>query len=72
MSKQYRSKAFASIHETAEGLHNSGLIDKQTMRQFDDACLTPVHPLAPGEISANGKEPARPCSLATSTSPRAS
>ncbi|CAM4005772.1 putative DNA-binding protein (plasmid) [Roseomonas mucosa] len=52
MSKQYRSRAMASIHETAEGLHNAGLMDKQTMRQFDDACLTPVRPLTPEEIRA--------------------
>ncbi|MGQ3046469.1 MAG: helix-turn-helix domain-containing protein [Niveispirillum sp.] len=42
----------ASIHETAEGLHGAGLIDKQTMRQFDEACLTPVQPLSPDEIKA--------------------
>ena len=32
MTKQYRSKAMASIHETAEGLHAVGVMDKQTMR----------------------------------------
>ena len=37
MTKQYRSAAMASIHETAEGLHNTGVMDKQTMRKFDDA-----------------------------------
>lgn len=52
MPKQYRSDVMASIHETAEGLHGAGLIDKQTMRQFDEACLTPVQPLAPDEIKA--------------------
>lgn len=50
MTKQYRSSVMASIHETAEGLQAAGLIDKQTMRNFDDACLTPVRPLAPEEI----------------------
>lgn len=52
MPKQYRSDVMASIHETAEGLHGAGLIDKQTMRQFDEACLTPVQPLSPDEIKA--------------------
>jgi putative transcriptional regulator len=42
----------AAIHETAEGLHSIGLMDKQTMRQFDDACLTPVRPLSAAEIRA--------------------
>jgi len=42
----------ASIHETAEGLHAAGVMTKQTMRQFDEACLTPVHPLSPEAIRA--------------------
>ena len=50
MTKQYRSPAMASIHETAEGLHAAGVMDKRTMRKFDEACLTPVRPLAPEEI----------------------
>ncbi len=50
MAKQYRSSVMASIHETAEGLHAAGVMDKQTMRKFDDRCLTPVRPLAPDEI----------------------
>lgn len=50
MTKQYRSRVMASIHETAEGLHAAGVMDKQTMREFDEACLTPVRPLAPEEI----------------------
>jgi len=50
MAKKYRSKAFAAIHETMEGLHEVGAIDKQTMREFDEACLTPVQVLAPEEI----------------------
>lgn len=50
MAKQYRSAAMASIHETAEGLHAAGVMDRQTMRRFDEACLTPVRPLTPAEI----------------------
>ncbi|HEY4174696.1 MAG TPA: DNA-binding transcriptional regulator [Rhodopila sp.] len=52
MTKQYRSDAMASIHETAEGLHAADVMDKQTMRKFDEACLTPVYPLSPEEIRA--------------------
>lgn len=52
MKKQYRSAVMASVHETAEGLHNAGVMDKQTMRKFDDACLTPVRPLSAEEIRA--------------------
>ena len=35
-----------------EALHEVGSIDKQTMRQFDEACLTPVLVLSPDEIKA--------------------
>jgi putative transcriptional regulator len=42
----------ASIHETAEGLHAAGVMDKLTMRKFDDACLTPVLTLTPDDIRA--------------------
>ena len=40
----------AAIHETMEALHDVGAIDKQTMREFDAACLTPVHVLTADEI----------------------
>ena len=52
MTKKYRSDAFAAIHETMEDLHEIGAIDKQTMREFDEACLTPMQVLAPDEIRA--------------------
>jgi putative transcriptional regulator len=52
MSKQYRSEAMASTHETMEALHQVGAIDKQTMRRFDEACLTPVRPLTAQQIKA--------------------
>lgn len=42
----------ASIHETASGLHEIGVLDKATMREFDALCLTPVAPLTPEEIRA--------------------
>src|ERR1022692_2176109 len=52
MKKQYRSPLVASIHETAEGLHAAGVVEKRTMREFDDLCLTPVRPFEPEEIRA--------------------
>jgi putative transcriptional regulator len=42
----------AAIHEAMAALHGVGAIDKQTMRRFDDACLTPFRPLKPEEIRA--------------------
>jgi putative transcriptional regulator len=50
MKKQYRSRVLASVHETAEGLTGAGVMSKQTMREFDEVCLTPVRPLTPEEI----------------------
>jgi putative transcriptional regulator len=52
MSKKHRSDAMATIHETMEALQDVGAVDKQTMRRFDYACLTPIRPLKPGEIRA--------------------
>jgi len=37
--KQYKSEAFAAIHETMNALHQIEAIDKKTMRDFDAACL---------------------------------
>ena len=52
MAKQYSSPVMASIHETAERLHSAGVMDKRTMREFDDLCLTPLRALKPREIRA--------------------
>ena len=52
MAKNYKSKAMAAIHETMNGLFEIGAVDKQTMREFDEACLTAIQPLAPDEIRA--------------------
>jgi putative transcriptional regulator len=49
-TKQYRSPLMASIHETAEGLHAAGLMNKLTMRKFDEMCLTPIPRLKPRQI----------------------
>lgn len=51
-TKQYRSKLMASVHETVEGLHAAGLMEKRTMREFDELCLTPIQHLRPQEIRA--------------------
>jgi putative transcriptional regulator len=49
-TRKPRSKIKAAIHEAASGLFKAGLIDKQTMREFDDSCLTPIAPLTPAQI----------------------
>jgi putative transcriptional regulator len=50
MAKKYRSYAMAAIHETMQALRDVGAIDRQTMREFDETCLTPIEPLSPEEI----------------------
>jgi putative transcriptional regulator len=40
----------AAIHESMAGLHDSGLIDKETMRGFDESCLPKVKVLQANEI----------------------
>ena len=38
------------VHETAKGLHNAGIMDEMTMREFDALCLPPVKTYQPNEI----------------------
>lgn len=49
---QYKSEAFAAIHETMDSLHRVGAIDKKTMRAFDEACLETVPDMEPEDIRA--------------------
>jgi putative transcriptional regulator len=39
-----------SVHETAKGLHKSGVMDEITMREFDALCLPPVKTYTPTQI----------------------
>lgn len=50
MKKQYRSRILASVHETAKGLYEAGLMDNETMREFDENCLISAPEIATGEI----------------------
>ncbi len=52
MTKTYRSDALAAVHETASDLHDAGVMDKRTLRKFDELCLTPVRPIRAQEIRA--------------------
>lgn len=36
------SKILKTVHECAQGLTDIGVMDKQTMREFDALCLPPV------------------------------
>ena len=48
----YKSEIMASVHQMMEGCFEAGVIDKQTMREFDDTCLSPTPVLKPEEIKA--------------------
>ena len=48
--KRYRSDLRESIHESATALYRTGVIDKATMRDFDESCLAPIAAFAPGDI----------------------
>jgi putative transcriptional regulator len=52
MSKTYWSDALAAIHETASDLHDAGVMDKRTLRGFDNLCLAPIRPLTAADIRA--------------------
>ena len=52
MTKKYKSDALAAAHEAALDLANAGLVSKQTMRAFDEMCLTPVVEMTPVKIRA--------------------
>lgn len=49
---RYHSPRLAVLHKTAQALHRVGQFDKETMRDFDAACLTPVEQLSAREIQA--------------------
>lgn len=36
----------------AVDLHESGIINKKTLREFDESCLTPIHEFTPEQIRA--------------------
>jgi putative transcriptional regulator len=46
----YHSEVTAMVHEMAQGMLDAGVINKQTMREFDQMCLVPIDPMPPEEI----------------------
>jgi putative transcriptional regulator len=44
------SKILKTIHKAAKGLTAAGVMDKQTMREFDVLCLEPVKQYTKNEI----------------------
>ncbi len=52
MNTRHKSEAMASVHEAISDLHGIGLVDKATMRRFDELCLTLVPEYSPDEIKS--------------------
>ncbi len=48
----YRSEIAGALHEMMEGFEAAGVIERQTMRDFDESCLSPAEALSPQEIRA--------------------
>lgn|SRR5271154_3393395 len=48
--RKYKSDAFEAIHSTVSGMYRSGVIDKATMRHFDESCLSVPAPIEPQQI----------------------
>ena len=42
MAKTKTKSILEAVHDTAAGLHDAGLMDTTTMREFDALCLPPV------------------------------
>ncbi|PTY06694.1 hypothetical protein DB346_00025 [Verrucomicrobia bacterium LW23] len=49
-TKTYRSDIASAVHETATALFAAGGMEKKTMREFDESCLTPIHDFSATEI----------------------
>lgn len=45
-----RDDVMAAIQETVDGLHAVGVVDKQTLREFDALTRARIHELSPEEI----------------------
>jgi putative transcriptional regulator len=48
--KKFKSDAFEAIHSSASALYKIGAIDKATMREFDESCLSVPAKMEPKRI----------------------
>lgn len=51
-NRKYKSDAFEAIDSAAAGMYRAGTIDKETMRGFDDSCLTMPETIEPEQIKS--------------------
>ena len=48
--RKTKSAILEAVHEKAKGLHKAGVMDRVTLREFDQLCLPPIEPLQPDQI----------------------
>jgi DNA-binding transcriptional regulator YiaG len=58
-----KSAILEAVHETATGLHQAGLIDQTTLREFERLCLSVIEPLH-GFIKKTLKTPTKELDIA--------
>ena len=46
----YKNDLYEAVHTSASALYRTGAIDKATMREFDEACLSAIPAFAPKDI----------------------
>lgn len=51
-TKKFKSDAFEAIHSAVSGMYEVGTISKETMRRFDESCLSVPEDLGPKQIKA--------------------
>ena len=49
-TRKFKSDAFEAVHSAAAGMYRAGTIDKATMRDFDETCLSVTPPITPAQI----------------------
>jgi putative transcriptional regulator len=49
-ASEFKSEAMEAIHSNISGMFRHGLVDKATMRHFDELCLTAPSAFAPADI----------------------
>jgi putative transcriptional regulator len=50
MNNKYKSEISEAIHSTVSGMYRAGTIDKATMREFDESCLSVPPQMEPERI----------------------
>jgi putative transcriptional regulator len=48
--RKFKSDAYEAIHSAVAGMYRAGTIDKATMREFDESCLSVPAPMDPKRI----------------------